>query len=223
SEASPGARAEGAMRQEEEERREGEQVDDVAAVDHALREAVEVVEERELEEGGRDARADRRLVPGGEPGEDEDAVGEHGAHHLVLAHGGGGRAAGDEGDAEEDQAGVARKHGRHREGVESVEERGADGRRGEHAEVERQRGEDPGERPAAHGSQLAPADEKDFGHGPSPSAATRARNASSSEVSTGASARSPQPLPVTRAASSARASRPGSSSTRQRAWPFACM
>src|SRR5207247_10599012 len=106
SEASPGGGAEGAVRKEEEERRTGEQVDHGAAVDHGLREAVEVGEERELEEGGRDALADRRLVPGGEPGEDEDAVGEHGAHHLVLAHGGGGRAAGDERDAEEDQAGV---------------------------------------------------------------------------------------------------------------------
>src|SRR5439155_159853 len=130
------------MRQEEEERRKGEQVDDVAAVDHALREAVEVVEERELEEGGRDPLADRRLVPGGEPGEDEDAVGEHGAHHLVLAHGGGGRAAGDEGDAEEGEVAVEEVAGQQEE----------DG------------GEHPGERPAAHGRELAPADEERLGH-----------------------------------------------------------
>src|SRR2546422_8746932 len=88
---------------------------------------------------------------------------------------------------------------------------------------EKDGGEDPGERPAAHGSQLAPADDENLGHGRSPSAATRARNASSSEASTGASARRPHPFPVTRAASWARASRPGSSSTRQRAWPFACV
>ena len=52
---SPGARAERPQREEEEERDEGEEEDDVAAVDHALREAVEAVEERQP-----DARASRR-------------------------------------------------------------------------------------------------------------------------------------------------------------------
>src|SRR5438093_12846872 len=82
--AAPGACSERAVGEEEEERAEPEQEDDVAAVDHALREAVEVVEERELEEHRRHALTDGGLVPGGEPREDDDPVREHGSHHLVL-------------------------------------------------------------------------------------------------------------------------------------------
>src|SRR5207245_4894524 len=81
-------------------------------------------------------------------------------------------------------------------------------------------GEPVGERAAEQRRELAAADEERLPHLCSPGP-TSARNASSSDVSSGASARRPQPRPVTSAARRARTSSPGSASTRQRAWPFA--
>ena len=48
--APPRARAERAQREEQEQGDEGEEIGDVAAVDHALREAVEVIEQRQRED-----------------------------------------------------------------------------------------------------------------------------------------------------------------------------
>src|SRR5439155_11398287 len=87
-------------------------------------------------------------------------------------------------------------------------------------QAEEDRAEQPGERTAAHGAELSPADEQGLPHEARRSSRpTRVRKASSSEVSTGTSASRPQPRSSTRAASAARTSRAGSSSTRQRAWP----
>src|SRR2546427_2740209 len=141
-EATPGARSESAVGEEEEERAEPEQEDDVAAVDHALREAVEVVEERELEEHRRHALSEGGLVPGGEPGEDDHPVGEHGGHDLVLRHHRGGEPARHEGGAEEQEAEVAGEERCHGEGVECVEQRGTERRRGEEPEVGEEGGEE---------------------------------------------------------------------------------
>src|SRR5438552_6314148 len=297
-----GARLERACREKEEERREGDEVHHVAAVDHALREPVEMIEQRELEEDRCHRLADGRLVPRHEPAEHQHAIGEHRGHHLVLGDGGGGRPAGEKRGAEQYESDVAGEHRRRRKGMEHVEDRRTGRRPEEEHEVHDQRGDElagkhlavphrvgpeeleraeppllgeephaqqwqdeerhepvveeheapeaggqaraaekdeehevaveevtgeehedggehPRERTAEEDAELAPADEEGLPHRPS-AGATSARNASSSEASTGASPRSPQPWAVTSAATRARTSAPGSASTRQRAWPL---